>query len=109
MANRHSARRMRAALSRREREGLSWAGLSACTGIAVSTLQSWKRKLESAGDGGAPEFVELVVDGRSGRLSEQAGAWFELVLSSGELVRVPQQFDAVALADLLAVLEARAC
>jgi len=99
---------MRAALARREREGLSWAGLSEVTGIPVSTLRWWQRKVDATDeDHTGSGFVELLVG------SDGAGAstdgYFELVLESGTLIRVPQQFDPGSLAELLALLGSRGC
>jgi len=97
---------MRAALARRDREGLSWAGLSDATGIPVSTLQWWKRKLAAEHDHEDRGFVELVVHDDEATVQDDR---FEIVLSSGWLIRVPQRFESESLASLLVVLDTNGC
>jgi hypothetical protein len=99
---------MRAALARREREGLSWAALAEATGIPLSTLRWWQRKVdETEEDDAGKGFVELLVG--DGGAEAATDGYFELVLESGALIRVPQQFDSGSLAELLAVLGSRGC
>jgi len=72
---------MRAALARRRREGLSWSRLSEVTGIPLSTLQWWQKKLgeDDEADTGS-DFVELLVrDDVESDVIES----FEVVLWSG--------------------------
>lgn len=117
MAKRTRARRngrdpkeMRAALARRAREGLSWAALAEATGIPLSTLRWWQRKVDETEEddsGKRGGFVELLVGG--GGAEAATDSYFELVLESGALIRVPQQFDSGSLAELLAVLGSRGC
>lgn len=98
---------MRAALARRRREGLSWSGLAEVTGIPLSTLQWWQKKLREDDEADArSDFVELLVrDGVESDVIES----FEVVLSCGAVVRVPQRFDAASLAALLEIVDARSC
>ena len=102
--------------------GLTAREFAAELGVNVHTLNAWKWKLGSGGDGvGAPaessrsrpesaaRFIE-VVPSRSMRSpgdAEAAPEPFELVLRDGVRVRVPARFDAQALRALVAALEAR--
>jgi len=98
---------MRAALARRQREGLSWSRLAEVTGIPLSTLQWWQKKLrEDDGADTSSDFVELLVrDDVESNVIES----FEVVLLCGAVVRVPQRFDAASLAELLEIMDARSC
>ena len=76
---------MRAALARRKREGLSWAALAEVTevtGIPLSTLRWWQRRVDETGDDDTGNgFVELLVGG--GGAEAATDGCFELVLESG--------------------------
>lgn len=105
---RRSEREMREALSRREGEGLSWSALREATGIPISTLQYWQRKLDASEDDRFPDFVELVVRGDTeGGRPEAEG--FELVLIGGAVLRIPNNFDSQSLSNLLSVLNSVQC
>jgi hypothetical protein len=76
------------------------------TGLIPQRLYLWRRRL-----GGAEltTFQELVVRPVAARASPEVGG-FEIVLASGDVVRVPPSFDSAALARLLEVVaQVRAC
>jgi hypothetical protein len=77
-------------------------------GIDPQRVYLWRRRL-----GGAERttFQELIVRPAAGRTTANAeGTGFEIVLASGDVVRVPASFDGAALGRLLEVLaQVRAC
>lgn len=112
---------MRALLAKWERSGLSLARFAQREGVAVKTLYRWRRRLgvgvrrgDRAGRrrsrgaarparpalGPAPMFTEVTAT--LGRLS--AAAMFEVQLSDGTTVRMPEDFDPDSLRILLAAL-----
>jgi hypothetical protein len=77
-------------------------------GLDPQRVYLWRRRL-----GGAEltTFQELVVRPAAGRTASHAdGTGFEIVLGSGDVVRVPASFDGAALARFLEVIaQVRAC
>jgi transposase-like protein len=89
----------REALAALELSGRPVSVFAAEHGLDPQRLYAWRRRLAR---GEPTTFRELIVR------SPPAAAFFEVVLASGVVVRVPSSFDAEALARLLDVL-ARAC
>jgi hypothetical protein len=77
-------------------------------GIDPQRVYLWRRRL---GEAERTTFQELVVRPTAGRTTANAdGTGFEIVLASGDVVRVPACFDGAALGRLLEVLaQVRAC
>jgi Transposase len=77
-------------------------------GLDPQRLYLWRRRL-----GGAEPttFQEVVVRPVASMTSPETGAsWFEIMLASGDVVRVPPSFDSASLARLLEVVaRVRAC
>lgn len=94
---------MKSWLSRREREGWSWAELSRRSGLPVWTLRWWGRRLArrpaSSRARSSESFVavELVVP--------PSAQSIEVVTRSGHRVSVPSGFDEEHLIRLLRVLD----
>jgi transposase-like protein len=99
------AREVLAALGR---SGKPVSVFAAEHGVDPQRVYLWKRRL-----GGAERttFQELIVRPPArGAVADTEDTRFEIVLASGDVVRVPRSFDAAALARLLEVLaQARAC
>jgi len=94
---------MARALARRDARGLTYDELSAETGIPVSTLSYWQRKLRDEAE--APAFVELELEDDAADAGEGDGA-IEITSPGGYRVR----FDSgVASEELRRVLEALPC
>jgi hypothetical protein len=98
---RHDRAKMEALLLRRERRGLTFAELSAASGIPVPTLSWWCSRLRrerAAGEG----FVEVVP-----ATERDAGdARIEIALRSGRQLVVREAIAPARLAALVAALEA---
>lgn len=92
---------MRSLLRRRERRGLTWAELSAESGVPRSTLHWWDRRLREEEQEG-PRFVRLDItqDATAG------GHPIEVVARSGHRILVPSGFDPRSLRQVLEVLDA---
>ena len=104
---RWTEREARDVLAALHRSGKPVRAFAAEHGLAPQRLYLWRRRL-----GGAEPttFQELVVRPVAGRASPDASSGFEIVLASGDVVRVPPSFDGAALARLLEVLaQVRAC
>jgi transposase len=97
--------------------GLTAKEFAAETGVNVHTLTHWKWRLSAAQGRGAatadrqpsPGFVEIAappVPSGARTTTSNARPQFELILPSGVEVRVPVDFDAVALHRLVTALEA---
>lgn len=99
---RWSAEDAREALEAQAQSGLSRARFAAQEGIEAQRLYWWSRRL--GGVAHRAEFVELVPL-RAGSV----GARFEVVLRSGLVVRVGEDFEPAALARLITTLEKAAC
>ncbi len=89
-----------------EESGYTLRDFAEREGITEQRLVRWRRRLGSEVEC-EPKFVELkpADDHHTGG---GRGA-FEIVLCSGQLVRVPADFEAAGLRRLLAVLEERTC
>jgi transposase-like protein len=99
------ARQVLAALSR---SGKSVGVFAAEHGLDPQRVYLWRRRL---GEAERTTFRELVVHPPARRFAagSERGP-FEIVLASGDVVRVPPSFDSAALARLLEVLvQARTC
>jgi hypothetical protein len=91
-----------------EASGLDLSAFARDAGLDPQRLKRWKRAL------GAPTsetvFEEMVRAPAPPPTAEITagivGGWFELVLASGRVVRIPESFDAGALGRLLAVVDA---
>lgn len=100
------------ALAALDRSGLPLATFAIQEGLSPQRLSRWRNRL---GPTAAPMFEEIPTNEIASAVGGDAGARsapepFEIVLSSGRIVRVPTSFDAAALGRLLAVVdEARAC
>lgn len=97
---RWTADEARAALAALDRSGLSPADFAAREGLEVHRLYRWSRQLKEVAEG--PAFVEVAAALPPVALRE---ARFEVVLRSGQVVRVPEAFDPGALRKLVAALE----
>jgi len=82
-------------LAERDRDGLTWRALSERSGVPISTLQKWMRRVREES---APSFVEV------GSV-EVVPDVFEIDLAGGRRIRVPMRFDPEALRSLVGVLD----
>ena len=98
---RWNAEDAREVLDALELSGQSVSVFAAEHGLDAQRVYLWRRRLGARAE--RTSFQELVVRPAAVRPVGTQG-WFELVLSSGTVVRVPALFDAAALAQLLAVL-----
>jgi transposase-like protein len=90
-----------------DRSGKPVSVFAAEHGMDPQRVYLWRRRL-----GGAERttFQELVVRAPAGRFAAAESGTFEIVLASGDVVRVPPSFDSTALGRLLEVLaQARRC
>jgi len=94
------AREVLAAL---EDSGASVASFAKREGLSAARVYYWRTRLSGPS---VPGFVEMVPDEC---VSEPRHGVFEVVVRSGRLVRVPADFDALALRRLVAVLEGEQC
>jgi len=100
------------ALTALEQSGLSLGAFAAREGLDAQRLWRWRRQL---GTPPATAFEEIVRYDAASSLDGEALASpererFEIVLTSGRVVRVPASFDASALRQLLTIVEeARPC
>lgn len=98
------------ALAALGRSGLPLTTFAIQEGLSPQRLSRWRSRL-----GPAPMFEEIPQSEIASAIHADAGARsapgpFEIVMSSGRVVRVPASFDAAALVRLLAVVEeVRAC
>jgi len=100
-------------VERLERSGLSIRTFAAREGLKPGSLSFWKwklaqpgRKVRTGATQVAPlQFVELTT--REGPKPGPMWAGFEVVLSTGRMVRVAGGFDSAELARLVGVLEER--
>jgi hypothetical protein len=99
------AREVLAAL---RRSGKSVGEFAGEHGLDPQRVYLWRRRL---GKAEPTLFQELIVRPAAPRAVPDAGGnLFEIVLASGDVVRVPPSFDGAALARLLEVLaQVRAC
>lgn len=113
-------RRWQRLLAQWSASGLSQAEFCRRRGIQAVTFSWWKRRLGvNAGRSAAnrhavtPAFVEVDPDSGGVRASSPVAGvgdpgvqMYEVLLGNGRLIRVPPSFDDVALARLLAAVEA---
>ena len=102
-------------LERRRREGWTWAVLARRSGIPLSTLQWWKRRLEADDEPtsrpGRPEQVEKQLAfvasplQSGGSITGSGRPQCLLELRSGHRLTIEEGFSAAALHELLTVLE----
>lgn len=109
---RWTAEHAKQVLTALEQSGLSPGAFAAREGLDVQRLWRWRRQL------GAPTvtaFEEIVLHAAASDLDREAPTplereRFEIVLTSGRVVRVPASFDATALRHLLSIVdEVRPC
>ena len=98
---RWTAEDAREALGALERSGKAVTVFAAEHGLDAQRLYAWRRRLGECAE--RTPFRELVVRA-SGVPDEPTRPWFEVVLPSGAVVRVPPSFDTEALGRLLDVL-----
>ena len=95
-------------LSALARSGQPVSVFAAEHGLDPQRVYLWRRRL-----GGAEPttFQEVIVRPAARRVVvDAANSWFEIVLASGDVVRVPPSFDGAALSHLLEILaQVRAC
>lgn len=89
--------------------GLSTAELAEYAGCSLGTIYNWKRRLTGVGAHprtAVPDAARLVqVQVQPNSTSRSRPCTFELRLSRGRSVIVPNQFDQAALVSLVEVLE----
>ena len=90
-------------VERLRKSGLSIRVFAAREGVAAGSLSYWKWKLDRRGDGKSTRFIELKMP--AGPAPGAAVLPFEVVLSSGRVIRVPHGFDAAELGQLVGALE----
>lgn len=95
---------MRSLLGKRERRGLTWAELSAESGVPRSTLHWWDRRLRDEEQDEGPRFVRL--DIAQDVTPSVVGEPIEVVARSGHRVLVRVGFDSDSLRQVLEVLDA---
>jgi transcriptional regulator with XRE-family HTH domain len=95
---------MQSLLRRRERRGLTWAELSAESGVPRSTLHWWHRRLRSEDPDEGSRFVRLDIAHEV--IPADAGEPIEVVARSGHHVLVRSGFDPHSLRQVLEVLDA---
>jgi transposase-like protein len=103
--NANEAREVLAALAR---SGKSVSAFAAEHGLDPQRVYLWRRRFGKA----EPTTFQEVIIHRAEHRHEPgpAGAAFELVLASGDVIRIPASFDAAALIRVLDVLsQTRAC
>lgn len=105
---RWTERDARDVLAALRRSGKPVSVFAAEHGLDPQRVYLWRRRL---GEAEPTTFQELIVRPAAGRaVGGAAGDSFEIVLVSGDVVRVPSTFDGVALARLLEVVaQVRAC
>ena len=99
------------AVRRWQQSGLSAAAFCRRAGLPASSLRYWHRKLrETETPGPDPSAGALVpVEVVSSSSSGLDPSVFEVLLPTGQILRVPAGFDVEALRALIAVLEDRRC
>jgi hypothetical protein len=109
---------MRGVLDRWARSGLTQREFAGREGIAASTIAWWahvfrhagkptsstpkrKRRRRRSRQGATPAFIEVRMDS----MMPAQVAPLEIVVRTGQVIRVPAQFDAVNLRAVIAALE----
>jgi transposase-like protein len=97
----------RAALADQEASGLALSAFALEMGLEPQRLLHWRRVLAPTKDAAFEEVVRrpTVRGTRGDVVAGVAQGCCEVVLASGRVVRVPESFNAEALARLLAVVE----
>ena len=112
------AREMRGVLDRWARSGLTQREFGDREGIAASTIAWWGHVFRHVGKptnrspkdqrrrlrrrhGAAPAFIEVKLEA----VTPAQTAPLEIVVRSGQVIRVPPQFDAASLRAVVAALE----
>jgi len=90
-----------AAIDALEASGEPVARFAARHGVDTQRLYSWRRRLRALALPSVPAFVEI--NTTTAALASEA---FEVVLQTGEVVRVPTRFDDGALRRLLSIVRA---
>jgi transposase-like protein len=98
VARRWTAEQGRAAVQALDSSGASVTAFAARHGIAAHRIYQWRRRLARETDA-RPTFVEVIDRERS----ERRGA-FEIEFGSGDVLRVPPEFDAGAVRQLVSIL-----
>ena len=99
MRRRWTADDAQAAFGAQASSGLSLASFAAREGLEVHRLYRWSRRLEES-EVRPAGFVEVTA-----AMAARGEARFDVVLRSGQVVRVPEAFDARELRRLIAALE----
>ena len=97
---RHDRSKMEGLLARRERRGLTFAQLSASSGVPVATLSWWSSRLRRERES-EPDFVEVVPAAEG----ESTEAQVEIALVSGRQLVVREGIAPAVLSALVAALE----
>jgi hypothetical protein len=84
-----------------ERSGLSVARFAAQEGIEAQRVYRWRRRFPSGRSRSSPVFIEVTPS----VTKVGSGDRYEVVLTTGVVVRVPPEFDAGVLRRLVAALE----
>src|SRR5688572_3455441 len=103
MRVRRDRQQMEALFARRQRQGLTWSALSEESGIPLSTLHQWHRRVREPDRGRRRRgFVAVAV---TERVPAAGDATIEVVLRSGHRVRVAAGFDPEHLRRVIVALE----
>jgi transposase-like protein len=86
----------RTVLAAQARSGLSVAAFAAREGVDPQRLYFWRRRLDAGSETGRPAFIEV---------RPAAIQHVEIVLRSGQVVRVAESIDAVVLRRLIEALD----
>jgi transposase-like protein len=98
VARRWTAEQARAALQALESSGEPVTRFCARHGLDAHRVYGWRRRLKR-GLVAAPTFVEIV----AGETAREEGG-FEVLLATGDRVRVPAVYDVASLGALVAIL-----
>jgi transposase-like protein len=94
---------MEALVTRRQRHGLTWSALSEESGVPLSTLHQWHRRLREPDRGRRRQrFVAVAVTEPERAAGDGV---LEVVLRSGHRVRVTAGFDPEHLRRVIVALE----
>jgi len=100
----YTASEMRRVLSRKGREGMTFGELCEQSGIPVSTLQWWQKRLRE-GDPPLGPAAEPGVEFVEARWSARPPGAYEVVLRSGRQLRIEGRVDVESIRALVRVLE----
>ncbi len=103
MRRRWRAEEAQEVLAELDASGLELVAFAQQAGIDPARLKRWRRALAPSQEA---EFEEVTRVAKTAPIVlGLAPKWFEVVLPSGRMVRVPESFDADALGRLLSVVE----